>query len=92
MSEGRLPCSELKVNSQVIAAVTHGRRLAHPSRCPQSVYAVMQQCWVENRRQRITFPMIVVALNNSLAQFTEPSRQAASWASYMRSMWTPTSQ
>ena len=77
MSEGRLPYSELKVNSQVIAAVTHGRRLAHPSRCPQSVYAVMQQCWVENRRQRITFPMIVVALNNSLAEFTEPSRQAA---------------
>jgi Eph receptor A1 len=68
MSKGRLPYSELKVNSQVIAEVSRGRRLPHPVQCPDSVYAIMQQCWAENRRKRITFPMIVVTLNNALAE------------------------
>ena len=68
MSQGKLPYSELKVNSQVIAAMLQGHRLPLPARCPQSVYTVMQQCWAENRRERITFPKIVLALNNSLAE------------------------
>ena len=43
--------------------------------CPPAVYTVMQQCWAEDRRQRIPFPAIALAL----AHAAEASATDGSW-------------
>ncbi|CAH8622004.1 unnamed protein product [Heterobilharzia americana] len=43
-SYGERPYRDMK-GAQILAMLDQGLRLSRPSRCPESIYSVMQQCW-----------------------------------------------
>jgi serine/threonine protein kinase len=56
-SYGELPYHSM-TNKETTDAVVQGYRLSSPSKCPQSIYQVMQFCWKENANDRPSFEVL----------------------------------
>jgi hypothetical protein len=41
-----------KSNSETTEFVLAGNRMTKPERCPEEVYKIMQQCWLEKTKDR----------------------------------------
>ncbi|CAH8586622.1 unnamed protein product [Dicrocoelium dendriticum] len=72
-SYGERPYRGMK-GAQILAMLDQGLRLSKPSRCPDSIYSIMQQCWNFDGARRPTFSDIVLAVSRVLSHLTMPSR------------------
>ncbi|XP_070543719.1 fibroblast growth factor receptor 3-like [Ptychodera flava] len=57
--------------SKVVKAVKEGYRMARPDDCPQSMYAIMKRCWLENPDDRPTFNVLLQKFDRLLSQFAD---------------------
>eukprot|EP00656_Telonema_subtile_P051861 TRINITY_DN707_c0_g1_i1.p1 TRINITY_DN707_c0_g1~~TRINITY_DN707_c0_g1_i1.p1 ORF type:complete len:699 (+),score=142.19 TRINITY_DN707_c0_g1_i1:88-2184(+) len=57
-SYGRIPFPTIASDADVAQKILDGERLGQPEGCPDSVYALMQQCWQTRPRDRPTFSEI----------------------------------
>jgi hypothetical protein len=70
-SLGALPFAELSTND-VITTVLSGQRLAKPESCPDSLYALMMECWKEDPEKRPSFKVICEQLSNEMFVSNQP--------------------
>ncbi|TPP58759.1 Tyrosine-protein kinase SYK [Fasciola gigantica] len=59
--------------AQILAMLDQGLRLSRPSRCPESIYSLMQQCWNFEGVRRPTFAELVLALSRILRVMPPPN-------------------
>lgn len=52
--------------AQILAMLDQGLRLSRPMRCPEPIYAIMQQCWNFEGLRRPTFTELVTNLSQIL--------------------------
>ncbi|VDP58056.1 unnamed protein product [Schistosoma curassoni] len=58
--------------AQILAMLDQGLRLSRPSRCPESIYSVMQQCWNFEGVHRPTFAELVLTISRILRAMPSP--------------------
>ncbi|KAL7056290.1 hypothetical protein AAHC03_020606 [Spirometra sp. Aus1] len=71
-SFGERPYKDMK-GAQILSMLDQGLRLSRPPRCPDAVYAVMQECWNFEGVRRPTFAELVLTmsrLSKSLSSVT----------------------
>ncbi|CDI98043.1 tyrosine kinase [Echinococcus multilocularis] len=61
-SYGERPYKDMK-GAQILAMLDQGLRLSRPVRCPEAIYAVMQQCWNAEGVRRPTFAELVLTMS-----------------------------
>ncbi|OON23314.1 hypothetical protein X801_00773 [Opisthorchis viverrini] len=59
--------------AQILAMLDQGLRLSKPSRCPESIYGIMQQCWHFEGVRRPTFAELVLTLSRILKVMPLPA-------------------
>ncbi|KAF7261377.1 hypothetical protein EG68_01325 [Paragonimus skrjabini miyazakii] len=75
-SYGERPYRDMK-GAQILAMLDQGLRLSKPSRCPESIYGVMQQCWNFEGVRRPTFAELVLTTSRILKMMPAPVCGAA---------------
>ncbi|CAH8865609.1 unnamed protein product [Trichobilharzia szidati] len=70
-SYGERPYRDMK-GAQILAMLDQGLRLSRPSRCPESIYSVMQQCWNFEGVHRPTFAELVLTISRILKAMPSP--------------------
>ncbi|CAH8604877.1 unnamed protein product [Schistosoma guineensis] len=70
-SYGERPYRDMK-GAQILAMLDQGLRLSRPSRCPESIYSVMQQCWNFEGVHRPTFAELVLTISRILRAMPSP--------------------
>ncbi|KAH8873209.1 Tyrosine-protein kinase SYK [Schistosoma japonicum] len=70
-SYGERPYRDMK-GAQILAMLDQGLRLSRPSRCPESIYSVMQQCWNFEGVHRPTFAELVLIISRILRAMPSP--------------------
>ncbi|VDD79957.1 unnamed protein product [Mesocestoides corti] len=65
-SYGERPYKDMK-GAQILAMLDQGLRLSRPARCPEPIYAVMQQCWNAEGVRRPTFTELVLTMSRLAA-------------------------
>ncbi|CAL8092533.1 unnamed protein product [Calicophoron daubneyi] len=70
-SYGERPYKDMK-GAQILAMLDQGLRLSKPSRCPDSVYGLMQQCWNFEGVRRPTFAELVLTMSRILKMMPPP--------------------
>ena len=64
LSHGKKPYAEFSHGHEVVAYAIEGRgRLACPAACPESVYAILLNCWQHDRGDRPSFRMLAEQLH-----------------------------
>ncbi|GAA49750.1 tyrosine-protein kinase SYK [Clonorchis sinensis] len=71
-SYGERPYRDMK-GAQILAMLDQGLRLSKPSRCPESIYGIMQQCWHFEGVRRPTFAELVLTLSRILKVMPLPA-------------------
>ncbi|BHF61413.1 hypothetical protein SprV_0100438700 [Sparganum proliferum] len=61
-SFGERPYKDMK-GAQILSMLDQGLRLSRPPRCPDAVYAVMQECWNFEGVRRPTFAELVLTMS-----------------------------
>nr|CDS26577.1 tyrosine kinase [Hymenolepis microstoma] len=61
-SYGERPYKDMK-GAQILAMLDQGLRLSRPSRCPEAIYSVMQQCWNAEGVRRPSFSELVLTMS-----------------------------
>ncbi|VDP77004.1 unnamed protein product [Echinostoma caproni] len=72
-----IPEQDMK-GAQILAMLDQGLRLSRPSRCPESIYSLMQQCWNFEGVRRPTFAELVLALSRILRVMPQPNPSPSS--------------
>ncbi|VDO14282.1 unnamed protein product [Rodentolepis nana] len=49
--------------AQILAMLDQGLRLSRPTRCPEAIYSVMQQCWNAEGVHRPSFSELVLTMS-----------------------------
>lgn len=49
--------------AQILAMLDQGLRLSRPTRCPEAIYSVMQQCWNSEGARRPSFSELVLTMS-----------------------------
>ncbi|CAH8632738.1 unnamed protein product [Schistosoma rodhaini] len=70
-SYGERPYRDMK-GAQILAMLDQGLRLSRPSRCPESIYSIMQQCWNFEGVHRPTFAELVLTISRILRAMPSP--------------------
>lgn len=55
VTNGEQPFAELRLNSEVMAAVRQGGRPKRPAGCPQALMSILARCWREDANARPSF-------------------------------------
>ena len=78
-------------NSETSGKVLGGYRLPQPYLCPDNIYNIMKQCWVEKSADRPTIKDIVdmLVINNNTIKNTPDSHQKISENDRKMSMTSP---
>ncbi|VUZ55540.1 unnamed protein product [Hymenolepis diminuta] len=61
-SYGERPYKDMK-GAQILAMLDQGLRLPRPTRCPEAIYSVMQQCWNSEGARRPSFSELVLTMS-----------------------------
>jgi len=69
---GKLPFATMS-NQEALEHILQGNRLPRPTKCPDSVYDLLQCCWRYNPVERPTFTWIYLKISEILAEHTQIS-------------------
>ncbi|XP_033116488.1 tyrosine-protein kinase SRK2-like [Anneissia japonica] len=75
VTKGQMPYPGLS-NSEVLDQLQRGYRMPKPVHCPDSLYRIMMQCWLEDPRERPTFEFLYHFLDDYFVS-TEPEYREA---------------
>ncbi|XP_071964842.1 proto-oncogene tyrosine-protein kinase Src-like [Antedon mediterranea] len=75
VTKGQMPYPGLS-NSEVLDQLQRGYRMPKPVHCPDSLYRIMMQCWLEDPRERPTFEFLYHFLDDYFVA-TEPEYREA---------------